>query len=758
MSERLKRARREQTSTPTHEATVDEHTTAVDDTEERHKTCNITPSHANPRGRVAEPSLVDTTRSTIADSSLARSARPTTLPGVSATSSITPTPITSTATLSTMSAANNNNNNSGDSSSSRPPAPQPERSRTLDSELDDLDLDEEFKESIRAMTPNTRREVLNDVIRERRLSMASSLLPPHVMEERQVAMSPAGLIFGGFPGSYSLSLTPNTLHRLFQSQQDGMDVRARHTRNSAPHNNNNDSEDDNEEDEEEDMHESEDGVGEDASVQTRTGNRCRNESARTAGVDATCPPRGRATAGNNEAVVHEHEVSTILDEDEDDDEDAMHDVLVQQSRETHTPVTQRIPSGRGSGRRRGRGGVGERAAAADEGAAIRTERQFVHDLELLTSLLLNMRQGNAELLPGIGSLNRNRSNAQGRNVVSGTPNNSYESSSNNSNSSSHNNSTEHATIHVHDEVDQNDDTEEESRERGLWPHRSGERGHETSPHDNHAAEGADEEERLPSTAAGGRGVRHGCRGRGGSARRDRRSAPSPSHIPFLGTSSARPARNSNNNNNNANNSSNNSHHPRHAATGDRRGVMAMLTMQEVINREFNNILSRLQERSVFQSMGITRDIDDMSYEELLELEERIGNVSKGLTQAQGHAAVEVLMCDPEEGCCSICQEEWSSPESAEMPHSPPTPATGQGETGVSVIAVPGDEAVHAVEDSHTGVSEVSAAAARTPSSPVSRRRCVKINVCGHNFHESCIDEWFKHNKTCPVCTRDVLEQ
>ena len=33
----------------------------------------------------------------------------------------------------------------------------------------------------------------------------------------------------------------------------------------------------------------------------------------------------------------------------------------------------------------------------------------------------------------------------------------------------------------------------------------------------------------------------------------------------------------------------------------------------------------------------------------------------------------------------------------------------------------------------------------------------KINVCGHTFHQTCIDTWFTSNVRCPICRRDIRE-
>lgn len=33
----------------------------------------------------------------------------------------------------------------------------------------------------------------------------------------------------------------------------------------------------------------------------------------------------------------------------------------------------------------------------------------------------------------------------------------------------------------------------------------------------------------------------------------------------------------------------------------------------------------------------------------------------------------------------------------------------------------------------------------------------KINHCNHYFHQSCIDNWFKNNSTCPVCRHSLRD-
>ena len=91
--------------------------------------------------------------------------------------------------------------------------------------------------------------------------------------------------------------------------------------------------------------------------------------------------------------------------------------------------------------------------------------------------------------------------------------------------------------------------------------------------------------------------------------------------------------------------------------------------------------------------------DNMSYEELLELEERLGGQAhRGATDA----VIEELPLHrwtradgKEEACCSICLSDFEN----------------------------GDE--------------------------------VRTLPCSHQFHAACVDRWLKTNRACPVCKADV---
>ncbi|KAI3684702.1 hypothetical protein L6452_33927 [Arctium lappa] len=90
------------------------------------------------------------------------------------------------------------------------------------------------------------------------------------------------------------------------------------------------------------------------------------------------------------------------------------------------------------------------------------------------------------------------------------------------------------------------------------------------------------------------------------------------------------------------------------------------------------------------------DIDNMSYEELLALEDRIGNVNTGLTEEtiSKHLKQKQYVAvtgQPDAEPCCVCQEEYKN----------------------------GDD---------LGTLE-----------------------CGHEFHHGCIKQWLQHKNSCPIC-------
>lgn len=108
-------------------------------------------------------------------------------------------------------------------------------------------------------------------------------------------------------------------------------------------------------------------------------------------------------------------------------------------------------------------------------------------------------------------------------------------------------------------------------------------------------------------------------------------------------------------------------------------------------------------RGVFdQHRDMRLDIDSMTYEELLALGERIGNVSTGLSEDLISKCLrETIYCSSdqmqEEGTCVICLEEYKNMDDV-------------GE----------------------------------------------LKLCGHDYHVSCIKKWLSLKNLCPICKGSVL--
>ncbi|CAL0310456.1 unnamed protein product [Lupinus luteus] len=110
-------------------------------------------------------------------------------------------------------------------------------------------------------------------------------------------------------------------------------------------------------------------------------------------------------------------------------------------------------------------------------------------------------------------------------------------------------------------------------------------------------------------------------------------------------------------------------------------------------------------RNMFDRHGDMRmDIDNMSYEELLTLGERIGHVSTGLSEdLLSKCLIESIYCSSEqsqdEETCVICLEEYKN-----------------------------------MDDVGT------------------------LKICGHDYHVSCIKKWLSMKKLCPICKASSLPE
>ncbi|XVF76473.1 hypothetical protein PTKIN_Ptkin13bG0269200 [Pterospermum kingtungense] len=103
-----------------------------------------------------------------------------------------------------------------------------------------------------------------------------------------------------------------------------------------------------------------------------------------------------------------------------------------------------------------------------------------------------------------------------------------------------------------------------------------------------------------------------------------------------------------------------------------------------------------------QHSDMRLDIDNMTYEELLALGERIGNVNTGLSEdLVSKCLTETIYCSSDqsqdESSCVICLEEYNNMD----------------EVGT-------------------------------------------LNTCGHDYHVPCIKKWLSMKKTCPICKASAL--
>ncbi|GMI76604.1 hypothetical protein like AT1G73760 [Hibiscus trionum] len=123
---------------------------------------------------------------------------------------------------------------------------------------------------------------------------------------------------------------------------------------------------------------------------------------------------------------------------------------------------------------------------------------------------------------------------------------------------------------------------------------------------------------------------------------------------------------------------------RHARHPSPEGLAEMMMLQ-------NNLIMGAHDR--FSDWRL--DIDSMSYEQLLELGDKIGHVNMGLKEDEMSRCLRKMKGSIMENKCSICQEEYEADE----------------EMG---------------------------------------KLC-----CGHGFHVQCIKQWLLHKNTCPVCKTEA---
>ena len=94
------------------------------------------------------------------------------------------------------------------------------------------------------------------------------------------------------------------------------------------------------------------------------------------------------------------------------------------------------------------------------------------------------------------------------------------------------------------------------------------------------------------------------------------------------------------------------------------------------------------------------DPDKMTYEQLLELEENVGSVSKGLTKKQIKKIPKIIynknLFKNDDNKCVVCQYDFKNGEN------------------------------------------------------------VTKLTCGHLFHSDCVDTWLSKNKVCPMCHKEIL--
>ncbi|XP_071734130.1 uncharacterized protein [Rutidosis leptorrhynchoides] len=131
-------------------------------------------------------------------------------------------------------------------------------------------------------------------------------------------------------------------------------------------------------------------------------------------------------------------------------------------------------------------------------------------------------------------------------------------------------------------------------------------------------------------------------------------------------------------------------------------IVNAMNSHEVLGYESSFYMNSSNMSDEYQDMRL--DIDDMSYEELLALEESIGHVNAGLCEDEMSKCLNELIYysmdqSRDEASCSICLEEYKNGE-----------------------------------------------------------KLGKMYKCGHEYHMDCIKKWLLMKKICPICKSDCTTQ
>ncbi|EKF29640.1 hypothetical protein MOQ_006564 [Trypanosoma cruzi marinkellei] len=144
----------------------------------------------------------------------------------------------------------------------------------------------------------------------------------------------------------------------------------------------------------------------------------------------------------------------------------------------------------------------------------------------------------------------------------------------------------------------------------------------------------------------------------------------------------------------------------------------------------NHRPSRLSEMYLFEA-AFAPDVDNMSYEELLELAERIGRVECGVSRERLQQ-LRVVLQPIHFGVTSPRQEKMGTARG-----SVPSPQDVQ-------------RSLHAHE-------EESLTCCVCLDSFSVGNVATQLPCCRHFLHEDCSSRWFESQFRCPICTRDVRE-